>query len=305
MLFIKLAKMTENTDITQKSEYTLGFDGADASSYAHVQNENMETEVDADDIDLKSFRLQKELESNIWDDEGNLELKVRKTLLEISDDFWEECNIRWIKPVDAILTGSICNFNWSSYSDIDLHLVVDFSEIHPKKNFVKEYFDDKKNEWNDNHKSLKIYGYPVELYVQDINEIPKSSGIYSLYKNKWLRKPESDDFSAIKLNKYAIKDVSAKIMTKIDDLCDAVDGETDKHKLELIAKSCEKVLKELKHLRQIGLKDSEMGSGNICYKVVRRSGYMEKLWKLQDKIYDKLNSIEESLDFANKLKQKF
>ena len=57
--------MVENIDITQKSEYTLGFDGADASSYVHVQNENMETEVDADDIDLKSFRLQKELESNI------------------------------------------------------------------------------------------------------------------------------------------------------------------------------------------------------------------------------------------------
>lgn len=297
--------MVENIDITQKSEYTLGFDGADASSYAHVQNENMETEVDADDIDLKSFRLKNELESNIWDNEDNLNLKVRNTLLEISDDFWEECNIRWIKPVDAILTGSICNFNWSSYSDIDLHLVVDFSKIHPRKDFVREYFDDKKNEWNDSHKSLKIYGYPVELYVQDINEIPKSSGIYSLYKNKWLRKPESNAFSAIKLNKYAIKDVSAKIMTKIDDLCDAFDGETDKHKLELIAKSCENIQKELKRLRQIGLKDSEMGSGNICYKVVRRSGYMEKLWKLQDKIYDKLNSIEESLNFANKLKQKF
>ena len=297
--------MVENIDITQKSEYTLGFDGADASSYAHVQNENMETEVDADDIDLTSFRLKNELESNIWDGEDNLDLNVRNTLLEISDDFWETCNIRWVKPVDAVLTGSICNFNWSSYSDIDLHLVVDFSKIHPRKDFVKEYFDDKKNEWNDSHKSLKIYGYPVELYVQDINEIPKSSGIYSLYKNKWLRKPEPNVFSAIKLNKYAIKDVSAKIMTKIDDLCDAFDGETDKHKLELIVKSCEKIQKELKRLRQIGLKDSEMGSGNICYKVVRRSGYMEKLWKLQDKIYDKLNSIEESLDFANKLKQKF
>ena len=156
MLFIKLTKMMENIDITQKSEYTLGFDGADASSYAHVQNENMETEVDADDIDLKSFRLKNELESNIWDGEDNLDLNVRNTLLEISDDFWETCNIRWVKPVDAVLTGSICNFNWSSYSDIDLHLVVDFSKIHPRKDFVKEYFDDKKNEWNDSHNSLKF-----------------------------------------------------------------------------------------------------------------------------------------------------
>ena len=94
-------------------------------------------------------------------------------------------------------------------------------------------------------------------------------------------------------------------MTKIDDLCDAFDGEEDKHKLEMIGKYCEKIQKELKKIRQIGLKDSEMGSGNICYKVIRRSGYMEKLWKLQDKVYDKLNSIEESLDFAKRLKRKF
>ena len=297
--------MNQNNDITQKYEYTLGFDGADASSYAHIQNENIESEVDAEDVSLKSFQIKKELESNIWDENGDLDLKVRKVLLEVSDDFWETCNIRWVKPTDAILTGSICNFNWSSYSDIDLHLIVDFSKIHHKKEFVKEYFDEKKNDWNNNHKSLKIYGYPIELYVQDIDENPESGGIYDLYENKWIRKPKNGTFSPIKLNKYAIKNVSAKIMTKIDDLCDAFDGEEDKHKLEMIGKYCDKIQKELKKIRQIGLKDSEMGSGNICYKVVRRSGYMEKLWKLQDKVYDKLNSIEESLDFAKRLKRKF
>ena len=97
--------MSQNNDITQKYEYTLGFDGADASPYAHIQNENIESEVDAEDVSLKSFQIKKELESNIWDENGDLDLKVRKVLLEVSDDFWETCNIRWVKPTDAILTG--------------------------------------------------------------------------------------------------------------------------------------------------------------------------------------------------------
>ena len=65
--------MNQNNDITQKYEYTLGFDGADASSYAHIQNENIESEVDAEDVSLKSFQIKKELESNIWDENAEKE----------------------------------------------------------------------------------------------------------------------------------------------------------------------------------------------------------------------------------------
>lgn len=297
--------MPHNTDFTLKNEYTLGFENSDANSYAHIQTENVESEVAASDVSLKSFKLKNELENNIWGDDGNLTLKVRDLLLDISDDFWETCGIRWVKPLTVVLMGSICNFNWSSYSDIDLHLVVDFSKVHNKTNFVQEYFDEKKNDWNENHKALKIYGYPVELYVQDVNAEVASGGIYDLYQNKWLKKPHLGDLKPIKLNKYAIKNVSAQIMTKIDDLWDMFKKEDDKHKIELIGNTCKKLHNEIKSLRKIGLKNSEMGSGNICYKVIRRSGYMEKLWKLQNKIYDKLNSLEESINFANKIKQEF
>ena len=292
-------------DFAKKDRYVLGFDGSDMSSYSHVQNENVENEVESSDISLDSFKLKNNLNGKVWDKDGNLDPKVRLSLLEISDDFWKECEIKWVKPESAILTGSICNFNWSRFSDIDLHLIVDFSKIHENSDFVKEYFNEKKNTWNSNHKDLKIYGYPIELYVQDVDDDVTSGGIYDLYENKWVRKPSKDELSPLMLDKYAIKKVSARIMTEIDDLYNAFMNEKDKHRIELIGRKCKKLKKELKELRDEGLEDSEMGFGNICYKVVRRSGYLDKLRTLRNKIYDSVKSIDESIEFRRKIRKMF
>lgn len=275
-----------------KPDYTIAFEEGQISPYAHLQTENLECEVEPEEIHLQSFKIKDCLENHIWNEDGSLDSKVRMSLMDISDDFWEECNIRWVKPKTVLITGSICNFNWSKYSDIDVHLVVDFGAIHEKKDFVQEYFDEKKNDWNNTHKELKIYGYPVELYVEDIDAQTTSGGVYDLWKNKWVKTPKEGSVKPITLNKYAIKAVASDIMTEIDDLCDDFDGEEDAHKLELIGKRGERLLDRIKNLRKIGLKKAgESSSGNITYKVIRRSGYIDKLWKLLIRIYDKSNSI--------------
>jgi hypothetical protein len=268
-------------------------------------NENMEIEVEPEDISLRSFKVRDYLENHIWDDEGNLDLSVRRALMDISDDFWKSCNVRWVKPKTVLLTGSICNFNWSKYSDIDVHLVVDFSKVHSKKDFVQEYFDEKKNEWNNAHDKLKVYGFPVEMYVEDVDTETVSGGIYDLYQNKWIKKPTGVDIKPIKLNKYGIKEVASVIMTEIDDMCDEFQEETDKHKIEVIGEKCEELLSKIKAIRKTGLKKGEMGSGNIVYKVIKRSGYMDKLWKLSTDIYDKLNSINEEMTFESRIRTTF
>ena len=48
---------------------------------------------------------------------------------------------------DIKLTGSLANFNWSKFSDVDLHLVIDFSQITDNEKFAKDYFDAKKFEF--------------------------------------------------------------------------------------------------------------------------------------------------------------
>ena len=254
-------------------------------------DENLEAEVEASDVKLDSFKKNDTLAPRIWDC-FDLNPRARLKLLDIADDFWDFVNITWVKRKGIHLTGSICNFNWSKFSDIDLHLVVDFSEIDERKDFVQEYFDAKKNEWNKEHSKLKIYGYPVELYVEDVDAETTSGGLYDLEENKWIKKPNSDNIKPIGLDKYEIKTKSAKLMTAIDDLYDEFENTDDDAQLRKIGTKAHKLLNKIKRMRKFGLnRGGESDSFNIIYKVLRRSDYMESLWRLNSELYDKLNSI--------------
>lgn len=262
--------------------------------------ENFDFEVDSSEIDLSSFKKKHELVPNIWNPDGKLNSRIRLKLLDIADDFWEYVNLTWVKPSGIILTGSICNFNWSQYSDIDLHLIVDFDEIDEKIEFVKDYLDSKKNEWNNEHSGLQIMGYPVELYVQNLGEMPESNGIYDLEENDWIREPNPDDIKSIGLNKFSIKEKAAKIMTIIDDMYDALASTDDSHKIEQMGDDASYLWKKVKEMRKSSLeKNGESGSGNIVYKILRRTGYLDRLFKLSNVVYDKFNSITESKNAEN------
>ena len=286
----------------ESDKYTIGTEKSApiGGSYSHVcgsdVDENVELEVNASDIDLSSFKKQDKLTSRLWDDDGKLDSRVRLKLLDIADDFWDFVNIKWVKPYGIILTGSICNYNWSSYSDIDLHLIADFHEIDDKTEFVRTYLDSKKNEWNDMHNQLEIRGYKVELYVQDIGEEAESNGIYDLESNEWIKKPSHDAIKPIELNKYPIKDKAADIMTIIDDMYDALSSTDDKHNIEVIGDDASYLWKKIKSMRKKSLdKHGESGNGNIVYKLLRREGYIDKLFDLMSITYDKVNSIDEGV----------
>lgn len=256
--------------------------------------ENSNFEVNSSEIDLSSFKKKSDL-APIWQDEDTLDSRVRLRLLDIADDFWEFVNLTWVKPSGIVLTGSICNFNWSHYSDIDLHLIVDFDEIDEKTEFVKDYLDAKKNEWNNEHNELTLMGFPVELYVQNLGEMPQSGGIYDLEDNTWVRKPNSSDIKSIGLDKFPIKDKAAEIMTIIDDMYNVLNDTTDSHEIEGIGEDAHYLWKKIKSMRRESLeKNGESGAGNIVYKILRRTKYLDKLWKLSTITYDRSNSITES-----------
>ena len=266
--------------------------------------ENIESEVESNEIDLSSFKKNDTLAKRIWDG-MDLNSRVRLKLLDIADDFWKFVNLTWVKPKNIILTGSICNFNWSDESDIDLHLVVDFKEVDDKVEFVKQYLDSKKNEWNNEHKGLQIMGYQVEIYVQNVGEMPESNGIYDLEENDWIKKPDPNAVEDIKLNKFQIKDKAAKIMTIIDDMYDALSSSDDSHKIEIIADDANYLWNKIKEMRRASLdKRGENGNGNIVYKYMRRKGYLDKLWRLRTLCYDKTNSITESKEIIKEYLEK-
>lgn len=284
----KVKKARQGIIPYEDDNYTLGFD---ASGYGGI-GENLEQEVTSDEVDLSSFKLRNQLNPKFWVN-GKLNSKVRLRLLDIADDFWDSLNIGWVEPSDIIMTGSLANYNWSKHSDIDLHLLVDFSKVDDKIDLVKEFFDSKKIIWNDEHENLRIYGYPVELYVQDVNEEHNASGIYSLDRNSWIVEPSQGTNKPIQLNKYIIKDKAAYLMTLIDKLCDEFAVETDPHKIDILSNKVKKLFDKIKKMRKIGLEeDGEMSVGNIVFKTLRRFKYLDKLYDLKSKTYDFIKSIK-------------
>jgi hypothetical protein len=291
-IYINEKQLKKIVDSASVDKYKLGNEGNSNLEYGHVVQENYMGEVESDEIDLTSFKKQHELCPKIWDNGNELKSEIRLKLMDIADDFWKGTNVTWVKPTDYILTGSICNYNWSKYSDIDLHIVVDFSKVDKRKNFVQEFFDAKKNEYNDEHDKLTIYGFPVELYVQDINADTESKGIFSLYDDEWIIEPSYKDIGDIYTGNIRIKETAAKIMTKIDDLCDEAEETDDSVKLEHILNRAYDLKDKIYSFRKDSLKkNGEMSFGNIVFKCIRRSEYTNKLFDLISDTEDKINSI--------------
>lgn len=296
--------LNEQFDAAARSSFKIS--GEKLDDYCHVIDEEIDSleEVDNPEIqiskgdlkkynfDLSSFRPQSELHPKIWIN-GELNSRVRLRLLDITDDFIDTLEVDWVKPKDIILTGSLANYNWSKFSDFDVHVVIDFEEVDERVNFVKDYFDAKKKLWNEQHEDLKIYGFPVELYVQDSNEYHNASGVYSLELGEWLRKPSRNNIQAIKLNKFYIKEKVLKIISQIDKLEREANSEMEEYNLEQVALKANNLFKKIKAIRKEALQNGgEMSSGNVIFKCLRRLGYIGKLADIKTKTYDKIFSIK-------------
>ena len=142
---------------------------------------------------ISSFDIQNNLNPKFWDkDETKLNPKVRRHLLEIADQFINSFGIDVLVD-DIIIKGSLTNYNWSKYSDIDLHVVVDYKQfpIDLRELYV-EFFDLKKIVFNQK-RQLSIFGYDIESYVEGVDDEGTSNVIYSLMRDEWIKKPEKEN----------------------------------------------------------------------------------------------------------------
>jgi hypothetical protein len=219
-----------------------------------------------------------ELCPKLWD---GLEMKeeVRDQLLAIADNFAEYLDTPF-EPDDIVVTGSMANYNWTNKSDIDLHLIIDLDEY--KKNcpdYAEDFFSNKKTLWNE-HYDVQIYGHPVEIYVQDDEEVHMSSGVYSVLTGEWVVQPEhvppaSVDEQAIKLRADEFKE-------KIDKLTGSSGNSEEANELK----------DEIRLYRKSGLEsdDAEFSVPNLVFKELRKSGHMGKLVDyIRDDLADELS----------------
>lgn len=234
--------------------------------------------------ELESFNLSdavkfhNNLNPALWTEKGKLDPEVKAQLMIIAKDFISELGINSTKVEDITISGSNAAYTYTPHSDLDLHILVDFTKL-PDDNVYQELFKAKKTLYNDNH-DIKVHGVPVELYVQDSNEPVVSLGEYSLLKNEWIKYPKKNKAN---FNQNATR-------AKYEQLGELIEIALKTKDL----KKVEKALDIVKRYRKAGLdRTGEFGPENLAFKALRKQGYIEKLWDLKNELHSRELSIED------------
>ena len=235
-----------------------------------------------DQFDLKSLIPKETLHPGLW---KNLELNpnVTKKLMEIAQDIIESMNLT-AKIKDVVITGSMASYNWHDSSDIDLHIILDFTEIDENYDLVKKFLDQSRINWNKVH-NIFIDGHEVELYFQDINERNETAGLYSIFQGSWSLQPKKiqDNIDL----RTAEKKANA-ISNNVEHLFDLF----EQKKYDECYKFASKVKDRIKRMRQFGLSNGGIYSPeNLAFKMLRNSEVLKKLSSLKISAYDKMMSI--------------
>ena len=209
---------------------------------------------------------------------GNrLDPAVKNQLITIAKDFLTELGVGDVKVKDITISGSNAAFTYTSHSDLDLHIVVDYNQF-SNDSVYKELFNAKKNLYNDSH-NITIRGIPVEVYMEDSNEPVISVGEYSILNDKWKQIPTKRranfDQTATKAKFGKLQDFILRALK------------------EKNVKKITKALKIIKRYRQAGLDTGgEFSPENLAYKALRSQGAITKLYNLRDELHSKQLSIE-------------
>jgi hypothetical protein len=189
---------------------------------------------------------------------------------------------------DIVLIGSLTGYNWSDFSDFDLHIMYDFNDAGDNKDLYKELFYLKKTVFNAKHE-IRIKGFEVEVFIQDSNEKEKSVGSYSIMNRKWIRFPEKEKFEVDE----------KKILEKANQWMDIIDGVLENAEdldLDEALRLVKKYKNKLKKYRTCGLqKGGELSYENLVFKYLRRSGYLSKLENFKNKVANKKLSLEHEI----------
>jgi len=245
---------------------------------------------------ISSLFLQDELNPEVWDLKDNsldpenaenydVKSEIKKRLLKVAEIFIDYIDTD-LYIHDIIFVGSLVGYNWSEFSDFDIHIVVDLNETGDEKELYEELFRLKKSIFNAAH-DISIKGFETELYVQDLNEKNESQGVYSLMDDEWKKVPKLEEF---KIDEKILKSKVEQWINIIDGVLENAEDESIEGAVKLVKKYREK----LRKYRTCGLKkEGEYSYENLVFKYLRRNGYIEKLENFKNKFVDKKLSLEQ------------
>jgi len=232
-------------------------------------------------LEESTLQYHKQLNPKLWDVMGELKDDVRGKLLQIADAWVAFAKIPPDLIYDVIITGGNVNYNYTPNSDIDLHIVTSRSAINPVRAFVDEYLQDKKILWTLTHPDICIYGFPVELYAQDVDEQPHlNQGVYSLTQRRWIARPQMLDLEFE--NDFHLQKKVDFYKDMIDKL---IENKADKDAIDTLKK-------KMKTMRGDAIaQGGEFSFGNLVFKELRNLGYLDKLNDYEKTMQDKALSL--------------
>jgi hypothetical protein len=213
-----------------------------------------------------TLKTSDELNPKLWNN-NKLDPEVWRALSKIAKEWAEFANIPKSAIKDVILTGGNANYNYTKYSDLDLHLMVDKDRI-DCEGLLDDYLQSKKQLWALTH-DITVKGQPVELYAQDYKDpFKKGQGIYSLQSHKWLQEP----------TKYTIDSSHPEVVRKVKEwmsiIDSLIDGKSDDKQ------AFKNIKNRLKGMRAGAIeKGGESAPENLVFKELRNRGYLDKMNK--------------------------
>lgn len=234
---------------------------------------------------MSSFRIYNQsLCPDLWDEFKHLDGRIRVNLLKMAYDFYEKT--KFVAPiVDVWLMGSIANYNWTPESDVDVHIIIDFSKLQMPPETASKVAKAAGAEWNKEHE-VTIKGHKVEINIQSVKaEKPYVMGIYSLAKDVWVREPQHLN---VKIDKALVQAKFSGMKKYVESAISS--GNRDEMK---------KAKDYVDAFRQYGLDTGgELSIENIVYKILRSKGLIKGLKEAIVSTYDQQMTVKETNNVA-------
>jgi len=263
-------------------EWDVRFDNGNTRNYRTI---DLMCKRKNDQVLERRIPYKKTLCPDIWES-GVIIERIKIKLIKIAKDFYNDVELE-TEIKDIYLTGSMANYNYNDESDIDVHVVIDYSDVNEDTELVKKAIDGQRFIWNLRH-NITIKGHDVELYIQDEKEEHCASGLYSLMNDKWIIKPvyNPPDVDTKDVNiKYEARVYDINKFEKLSKM-NLTPEESD----EYYNGSRDLKAKIMKSRKEGLTEEGEFSIENLVFKKLRKEGKIKKLIDIITRFYDKIYS---------------
>ncbi len=262
--------------------------------------------------------IQEKLSPDLWDDNSKLKRTVKTHIVKRFETWLKSATSK--KPKKMFILGSMCGFQYTGTSDIDVNIVLEVSD-EERNEIVGKMIEEL------NGKNLPGTSHPVNYFIStEYKPAWKTDGpLYDLMRDTWVSKPKVEEQKGVVSNFKAVteiarffiagldlmiseyysdvaayenykeylsnaktdddkKDLQSLVNIKLQEIVADIDGVfIAKHMVWALRKEAFEKGEGLEINTKIDIRDSTNNSiNNLIYKYVEKLGYFDKIKKIMD-----------------------